>query len=364
MGQPIFRLIFCDSAKIGRIAFRPHILHEDIRSLTCEQKCTKVSLLFPNVILTDLRSRTNSHCYCELLVNITSTMPDVSKKLFISQPKLVQVIVIAIFVLLCFGLAKMSESITLNPSHNGDDDQATKIGRALFEAYDPITTKEELHKRVTQKCEVDLLSAEELQNHPRRNDWSVSRFAAYHNINKYLGKRWQNRSESDPRIEVLDASGSVFLKQFKDILNITSTSYPQTDLHRTHFADNSFDVVSADQVLEHTYMPHLIMLEIHRVLKPGGIAIMTTISFNPLHEVPGFHDLWRFMVDGMLALSMPFKGGVKVYGGWGTSRAISTRSTHGMGSGEENRIFKGEYNELLSQNDKLNPFLVWLVAEK
>lgn len=244
------------------------------------------------------------------------------------------------------------------------EDQATTIGRALFQAYDPIVNKELLNQRVTHPCKVYLPSKEEMDIHPKRNEWSLSRFTHNNNIDKFLTERWQNRTKESPRLRLLDASGSAFLTPFHDLLERTTTNYPDTDMHRTKYEDNSFDVVSADQVLEHTYLPHLVMLEIHRILKPGGIAILTTVAFNPLHESTAFHDLWRFMVDGMLALSMPFEGGIKLCGGWGTARVISTRSTHGMGSGEETRVFTEEFSEQLSKNEVNNPFVVWLIVEK
>lgn len=286
-----------------------------------------------------------------------------SRKFTISQSTALRTALVTTFLVLSLSLAKMNGVLSLN--YPGEEDElAVKIGRALFEAYDPLTTRPQLDKRIKHQCIVDVLSPDELQNHPKRQQWGLSRFVAYHNINQYLQKRWQNRSSTQPRLKVLDASGSVFLKQFQDHLDISTTDYSKVDLHRTPFEDNSFDLVSADQVLEHTYMPHIIMLEIHRILKPGGLAVLTTVSFNPLHEAGGFHDLWRFMVDGMLQLSMPFKGGVKVCGGWGNARTISTRTTHGMGTSEEIRIFREEHDELLSRNEPSNPFIVWLVAEK
>lgn len=55
------------------------------------------------------------------------------------------------------------------------------------------------------------------------------------------------------------------------------------------FADNSFDAVVSFQVIEHIQDDHLFLKEIHRVLKPGGIALLTTpnrplsLSRNPWH---------------------------------------------------------------------------------
>lgn len=55
------------------------------------------------------------------------------------------------------------------------------------------------------------------------------------------------------------------------------------------FADNSFDSVVSFQVIEHIEDDNLFLKEIHRVLKPGGIALLTTpnrplsLSRNPWH---------------------------------------------------------------------------------
>lgn len=56
-----------------------------------------------------------------------------------------------------------------------------------------------------------------------------------------------------------------------------------------NFADNSFDSLVSFQVIEHIQDDHLFIKEIHRVLKPGGIALITTpnrpysLSRNPWH---------------------------------------------------------------------------------
>ncbi|PZR40104.1 MAG: SAM-dependent methyltransferase [Azospira oryzae] len=55
------------------------------------------------------------------------------------------------------------------------------------------------------------------------------------------------------------------------------------------FADHSFDFVVSFQVIEHIQDDHLFLKEIHRVLKPGGTAWITTpnrplsLSRNPWH---------------------------------------------------------------------------------
>lgn len=48
------------------------------------------------------------------------------------------------------------------------------------------------------------------------------------------------------------------------------------DLHRLPLKDNSFDLVTANVVLEHIAEPSLLLAEIHRVLRPGGRFLFHT----------------------------------------------------------------------------------------
>lgn len=62
----------------------------------------------------------------------------------------------------------------------------------------------------------------------------------------------------------------------------------------------SVDVLISGQVLEHVEYFWITMLEISRVLKPGGLACLIAPSSGPEHRYPV--DCWRFYKDGMLAL--------------------------------------------------------------
>ena len=56
-----------------------------------------------------------------------------------------------------------------------------------------------------------------------------------------------------------------------------------------HLSDNSYDVVLSFQVIEHIDEDRLFLKEIHRVLKPGGVLLLTTpnrrmsLTRNPWH---------------------------------------------------------------------------------
>ena len=53
--------------------------------------------------------------------------------------------------------------------------------------------------------------------------------------------------------------------------------HPEHNLLSLNFPDSSFDYVASDQVLEHIEGdPYDAVSECHRILRPGGISILTT----------------------------------------------------------------------------------------
>ena len=64
--------------------------------------------------------------------------------------------------------------------------------------------------------------------------------------------------------------------------------------------NQSVDTALATEVLEHCPAPALLLAEIRRVLKPGGLFFFTVPFFWPLHEVP--HDFYRYTPYAMRML--------------------------------------------------------------
>jgi SAM-dependent methyltransferase len=65
--------------------------------------------------------------------------------------------------------------------------------------------------------------------------------------------------------------------------------------------DNSVDVVTCSQVLEHTEFFWITILEIARILRSNGLAFIVAPGSGPLHRYPV--DCWRFYDDGLPALA-------------------------------------------------------------
>lgn len=64
------------------------------------------------------------------------------------------------------------------------------------------------------------------------------------------------------------------------------------DIHAMPFADASQETILCLEVFEHLITPPRAVAEMYRVLKPGGLLILTTRFAFPVHDVPG--DFWRY----------------------------------------------------------------------
>ena len=66
------------------------------------------------------------------------------------------------------------------------------------------------------------------------------------------------------------------------------------------FGNDSFDTIISTEVLEHVEKPWLMVKEIRRVLKPGGVCILSTPFLIPYHPDP--HDYFRYTTEGLRSL--------------------------------------------------------------
>lgn len=70
-----------------------------------------------------------------------------------------------------------------------------------------------------------------------------------------------------------------------------------SDCYNIPLENNSFDTVLSTQVLEHLESPNKMISESYRLLKPGGLFIMTVPMTWGLHEEP--YDFYRYTKYGI-----------------------------------------------------------------
>ena len=105
---------------------------------------------------------------------------------------------------------------------------------------------------------------------------------AFHERLRARGHQWQSYAVIEPANALLPAADPL-------IHRIVGTA------ERLPFADASFDVVLAIQVLEHVFDPQVASKEMYRVLRPGGELIILAPQSGTLHLVPHHYaNLTRF----------------------------------------------------------------------
>lgn len=77
------------------------------------------------------------------------------------------------------------------------------------------------------------------------------------------------------------------------------------DLHRIELADGAAGTVLCLDTLEHVEYPRRALAEIHRILAPSGIALISSVMDYPIHDYPG--DYWRFTPMAFKSLLEPFR---------------------------------------------------------
>jgi SAM-dependent methyltransferase len=77
------------------------------------------------------------------------------------------------------------------------------------------------------------------------------------------------------------------------------------DLHRINLPSDSIGTIICMEVLEHVEQPFQALEEIYRVLRPGGLLILSTPMKLRIHGSP--YDYWRFTPQGFATLLKPFE---------------------------------------------------------
>lgn len=82
----------------------------------------------------------------------------------------------------------------------------------------------------------------------------------------------------------------------KDFINLDVVPFPEVDIiadvSALPFADNSFDAVVSESLLEHVTDPIKVVSEMRRVLRSGGILYASIPFLTPFHASPDDFNRW------------------------------------------------------------------------
>ena len=76
------------------------------------------------------------------------------------------------------------------------------------------------------------------------------------------------------------------------------------DLHAIDLESESVGCVICVDTLEHVEYPRRAIDEMHRILKPEGFVVVSSVFEFPIHDHP--NDFWRFTPEGFKSLLNPF----------------------------------------------------------
>jgi SAM-dependent methyltransferase len=115
------------------------------------------------------------------------------------------------------------------------------------------------------------------------------------------------------------------------------------DVRQLTFADDSAGTVIMVETLEHVTHPARAVREVHRVLRPGGVAIFSAPFAFPIHHQPDYN---RFTPEGMSLLLADFSASTVFFQG----DAQSPHTVYGVGlkggTEEEQIAFEGKSQRL------------------
>jgi SAM-dependent methyltransferase len=76
------------------------------------------------------------------------------------------------------------------------------------------------------------------------------------------------------------------------------------DLHDIDLPPESVGTVLILDTIEHVEFPRKAIHNAHKILKPNGVLVLTSVMNFPIHDYP--HDYWRFTPEGFRSLMTPF----------------------------------------------------------
>lgn len=151
-------------------------------------------------------------------------------------------------------------------------------------------------------------------------------------IDRYYIERFLEANAADIRGRTLELGDATYIRRFgggrvthADVLHVVAGNPEATivaDLvHAPHIPDDTFDAIIFTQSLQMIYDMRAALTTLHRILKPGGVLLLTSAGIAKIGRRLGRDDwgeYWRITAEGATALMHDtFPGGectVTVFG--------------------------------------------------
>jgi 2-polyprenyl-3-methyl-5-hydroxy-6-metoxy-1,4-benzoquinol methylase len=110
--------------------------------------------------------------------------------------------------------------------------------------------------------------------------------------------------------------------------NVLNLGYQVENALALSFPDNSFDLLTSVEVLEHVGQPALMIQEVGRVLKPGGMAIITfpsldfPMTYDPINRIAAFLGKTRLIGQGAYAFGHDYVVSPKDFRAWAAANQL------------------------------------------
>ncbi len=94
----------------------------------------------------------------------------------------------------------------------------------------------------------------------------------------------------------LDAAADVLLgaREHAEQMRLSNLEFVQGDVYALEYADHSFDVIYANQLLQHLAEPVAALRELRRVLRPGGLLGVRDADYATMQPFPKFAEFERW----------------------------------------------------------------------
>jgi SAM-dependent methyltransferase len=183
----------------------------------------------------------------------------------------------------------------------------------------------------------------------------ANRWAMYQDLCAWLTERdWRGK-----KVVEFGQTNEV-LRSFLAGAAYTLLGYPEHDVQNLErVAADTFDLALLDQTLEHVADPERALTEVARILKPDGMALITTPFLVPLHGTEFYGDYTRWSPQGLATL-LERHGFVPEVSWWGNLAAA--RELLGRMHLKADEAMANRLLIHLAEREERFPVTVWALA--